>query len=193
MRHKHEVCLLLRNEKNSSGEYNKYGVLPGKVNDIDFFDGLPEEQYRELVYQMQKAWDTRESDHSLNTFIRTSQEASQSFAKQLDIQVDGDIDDALLNAACKRAAIRSIREKIGLEIPDSRLRIRKRKFVVVQGDYELFIRCFVLDLKKMELASITRTDFVKKSANDLKKLKREKRLTDFLTNYTDEVLDILEA
>ncbi len=191
MRYGHEVCLLLRNEKNASGEYNKYGVLPGKVNDVDFFDGMPNEEYRELVYQMQKAWDTHEADPSLNTFIRISQVASQSFGKQLGVQVDAPMQEALLNAACTQAAIRSIREKIGLEIPENRLRLIKNKFLVIQGDYELFIRCFVLDLKKIELGSITRTDFVRKSAAELKRLKREERLTDFLTKYNDEVIAML--
>jgi hypothetical protein len=193
LRYDHQACLLLRNEKNSSGEFNKFGVLPGKVNDIDFFDGLADEAYREQVYKMQKAWDRRETDPTYSAFLASSKKASELFAKHLNIQVGQAIGSATLNAACTRAAIRSIREKIGLEIPASRLKLRKKTYTVLQGDYELFIRCFVLDLGKSELGYITNPDFSRQRAEDLKKLKVEGRLTDFLTKYTGDILEILKA
>jgi hypothetical protein len=196
LRYGNQALLQFRNEENSSGEFNRYGVLPGKVNDVDFFDSLPDEEYREHVYKMQKAWDERSPYLGLHAYRASSNKASSIFAERLNIQIDQPINSDLLNKACIRAAKRSIREKIRLEVAESRLTPVDKSFIVKQGDYELFIRFFILDLATEELGSIaasTTPNLELKTAEEIVRLKDNEHLTDFMMKYTDDVLEKLSA
>jgi hypothetical protein len=193
MQYENNLCLLLRNEKNSSGEFDRYGVLPGKVNDVDFFDKLPDDAYRNKVYEMQRAWDTREADGNMAVFAVKAQEASASFAEKIGLNLNKSllISKKLLNDACTRAAVRSIYERLGLAIEPSRLTLLSKTFLVQQGSYELFIRCFVLKLKRTELDLIANPSFSVKCTEEIRALKRAGELTDFLNTYTEDILALL--
>lgn len=196
-----ELFLQLRDENNANGQLHKLGVLPGKVNDEDFFDDVPPagSAYWNEIYEMQKAFD------ALGPGIRDSpaakaarQRATAAFSAATQIQPGASVPVVRLLAVCRRAAVRYLDEKLGLGVFEPRFHsVSERHYYVEKPDYSLYIQLYALRLTPDETNQIRiRRPFANLIRTDLeafRKLWVEGRLTLFLEQHFEEILVFLRA
>ena len=186
------ILLQFRNDSNSSGELNKYGMIPGKVNGEDFLDDPLDQKYRKAVYGMQIAWDKMRSRGEPSAlFLDQFHTVQGLFSAKARLSLGEAVPDARLTDACKKAARRILREKLGLEIGDNRLKDHPRSFVVRRDAHSLFIKVFTLNLERYEVFDRTSANLRPITHSELVALKEKRHLTDFLDQNLDYVVDCI--
>lgn len=197
--HGDRVLLQYRNEYNSTGQRYKYAVLPGKVNDEDFLTEPADRTYWEKLYKMQRSFDALAGGDRTKKGLANDARvlASQAFSTVTGIQTGQHVPEASLRQVSLRAAIRSLDEKLGLDIAssDRLVSLNERGYVVRKQGYSLYIKLFALSLNDDETTIIpVRRPFSDLHAfqlEQLKNLKRDDKLTLFLEENFDDVLSYL--
>jgi len=193
------IFLQYRNQNNSRGQTETYGVLPGKVNDEDFFEISPEPRYWGEIYEMQKAFNGIENDRrkwpDANAACRR---ASDAFANATGVRVGASISDVRLVDVCRRSACRYLDEKLGLDMAANRLEpVSPKQYFVEKQEYSLYIKLFALRIKPAELDRIrARRPFADVRGFDLEEfrtLRKDRKLTMFLEQNFDDIVLFLQG
>lgn len=197
----HHLYLQLRDENNSNGQLRRLGVLPGKVNDEDFFppEAPPHRAYRNQIYEMQKAFDELPQNTTDSPAAKQKrQRATEAFSSATLIQPQSVVPTPRLLEVCRRAAARYLDEKLGLIVPEGRLQpVRDEHFYVEKPDYSLYVQLYGLRLTSGEMEQIpARRPFANLERRDLKDFEKEKAdgtLTLFLDQYFKEIFMFLKG
>jgi len=183
--YKDKVLLQWRTSDNSSGELNRYGVIPGKVNDEDFFEEQPDDDHRQNVYNMQMKWDkilnekrdlNKDEWQLFNRF-------TNHFSDKVNLKADSVIEENTLGVVCKRAAKRTIQEKLDLEIKEDQLRPYAKSYVVNRDNHDLYIKLFRLDIElrdRLVIHGKHRANIKEFTVEEINQLLAENKLTEFL-------------
>jgi hypothetical protein len=191
----------MRDENNSNGQLLKLGVLPGKVNDEDFFtiEALPHRAYRNHIYEMQKSFDELHKNAADDTAAnQRRQRATDDFSSITQIQTKSAIPATRLLEVCRRAGVRYLDEKLGLSVSEGRLHsVHNRHYFVEKPDYSLYAHLYELRLTSEEISQIqVRRPFANLVQMDLKAFERERtdgKLSLFLERNFDEIFLFLNA
>lgn len=151
-----ELYLQSRNPDNARDDIGKWGVISGKINDEDFFPDDPNSARRDQInahrtdiYKLQLSYG--EAD-----ILKMTDTVARRFAHMVGLKVGTPIDDERLKCVSYKAAIRTIREKLGIDVSMGELVWNPLgcKYCVVDRDgYDLFIMTFGLEFDALRQAT----------------------------------------
>jgi hypothetical protein len=197
LRHEEKVYLQYRMKENCGGEFDRYGLLPGKVNDVDFYpDGAAMQHHMEAVQKLQMTWHGLDQSAARipREVVRQVTELAAAFRRECGLTSDA-VGEAELVAACIKAARRTFREKLGADIPsDSPLIPNDGRFIVSRNDHELVIKLIVLDIDERTALRIVESNpfqrIEPKTRAEIRRLDRASKLTEFLHQNLNRVLEL---
>jgi hypothetical protein len=104
-----KVLLQDRTPFNTGGDFHRWSLISGKVNDEDFFSpAAPSREYQKLAYRLSSRADEDER-----------QQLSQRFATENKLELGGTIPSSIMEEVWKRTALRELTAELGLRIdPD---------------------------------------------------------------------------
>jgi len=189
-----KIVLQYRTHENASGDINEYAVIPGKVNDEDFFEKEPPNKYRKLVHELQ----TTDTDTKIGRkkFEKNQEELTSEFSKLNNITIGKEIPKNKLENAFVNAASRTVFEKLGISVQKNELNPdNKESFLVEKNDedtnYNLYIKLFGLDINVHQFRNIKKNrphaELKQISLDDFEKYKDKGKLSIFLSDNYDKI------